>query len=371
MNCSRFYILTDHYRSGDATTNRLVAYANALVEKGVDVEIVPISSSIIRINTLSDKVNVNFLIQHHRFRNKIVRFAYVCHLLRKFCKKIGENDIVYVYNSMNYLPIILKYKKDKVFHERTECPLLDKIIYSKLYYYNLCKSVTGLFVISQSLKGFFIEKGVNADNIHIINMVVDPARFNGLIKNPDKTKYVFYCGSVGNAKDGVDCLLRVFWKYSQIYSDRKLLIAGRIVEKNAYEQYLNFILSHNIEDKVKFLGLVTEDRIPQLIVDAEMLILTRPDNVQAKYGFPTKLGEYLLSKNPVVITRVGEIERFLVDKQSAFIAEPDNDDILKAMCYVSQNPQFASEVGNNGYNVAIKYFNSTNEIDKILNIVNV
>ena len=49
-----------------------------------------------------------------------------------------------------------------------------------------------------------------------------------------------------------------------------------------------------------------------------MLVLARPDNIQAKGGFPTKLGEYLATGNPVVVTKVGEIPNYLIDGVNAF-----------------------------------------------------
>lgn len=123
-------------------------------------------------------------------------------------------------------------------------------------------------------------------------------------------------------------------------------------------------------DSVVFTDSVSPTAIPQYFVDAEMLVLARPDNIQAKYGFPTKLGEYLLSGRPVVLTDVGNISDFLVDGKNAFIAEPGNiKSISNKMIEVSNNPDRANTIAIAGKETALDEFNSIKETRKILSIM--
>lgn len=70
-----------------------------------------------------------------------------------------------------------------VFHERTEHPLVSKLkLLNVKRYLNACRNVDGLFVISTELKEYYNSIGVPAENIYIINMTVDPTRFDGLLK---------------------------------------------------------------------------------------------------------------------------------------------------------------------------------------------
>ena len=108
-------------------------------------------------------------------------------------------------------------------------------------------------------------------------------------------------------------------------------------------------------DSVVFTDSVSPTTIPQYFVDAEMLVLARPNNIQAKYGFPTKLGEYLLSGRPVVLTDVGNITDYLKDGVSAFIAKPgDINCISDKMMEVSANPEKNDSVAIAGKEVAMK-----------------
>ena len=95
----------------------------------------------------------------------------------------------------------------------------------------------------------------------------------------------------------------------------------------------------------------------------------RPDNVQAKYGFPTKLGEYLLTENPVVLTRVGDIPLFLRDGESAYIAEPgDEEEIASKMIEALTSPN-AQSIGMKGAEIAMQEFNSEIEAKKITDFI--
>ena len=113
--------------------------------------------------------------------------------------------------------------------------------------------------------------------------------------------------------------------------------------------------------------MLPADEIPQIMVDAKMLVLDRPDNLQARFGFPTKLGEYLLSANPVVVTGVGDIPLFLQDKDSALISPPNNPQAFaEKLVWALQNPDESKRIGYNGCKVARIHFNSDVEAKKLM-----
>lgn len=126
------------------------------------------------------------------------------------------------------------------------------------------------------------------------------------------------------------------------------------------------------EDKVVFTGEVPSEQIPQLLVNAEFLVLARPDNLQAQFGFPTKLGEYLLTGNPVVVTAVGDIPLYLKDGESALIAKPDDEkDFASKMLWVAEHHQEAEYIGLKGREVALFEFNASIEAKKIISKIGV
>ena len=110
--------------------------------------------------------------------------------------------------------------------------------------------------------------------------------------------------------------------------------------------------------------------MPQILKNAKVLALDRPKNKQADYGFPTKLGEYLLTENPVVVTKVGTIPDFLEDGVSALMSEERNpEEFASKICWALEHPDEAAIIGRAGAEVAMKYFNAQIEGDKMYNIM--
>jgi glycosyltransferase involved in cell wall biosynthesis len=233
-----------------------------------------------------------------------------------------------------------------------------------------CKQLNGLFVISTSLKKYFVDKGVADEKITIINMIVDHNRFVGLQKNFTKERYIAYCGTASNNKDGVDELIKAFSIVTKIHDDVKLYIIGKAPTLEDEAGNLQLIDRLGIKDKVVFTGVVNASQMPQLLKDAAVLALDRPDSLQAQNGFPTKLGEYLLTENPVVVTKVGDIPLFLKDGESALLAEQRNpEEFASKLCWALEHPKEASVIGRKGKEVAMCDFNYFAESSKIIDFI--
>ena len=125
-----------------------------------------------------------------------------------------------------------------------------------------------------------------------------------------------------------------------------------------------------IKDRVVFKGLIPHDDMPQLLTDAVMLALSRPNNKQAKYGFPTKLGEYLLTGNPVVVTNVGDIPLFIKDRENGMVAEPDDVcGFAERIEWLLEHEEDAISIGKRGRDLALSNFNCMIEAVKIPNYI--
>lgn len=110
--------------------------------------------------------------------------------------------------------------------------------------------------------------------------------------------------------------------------------------------------------------------MPQILKNATVLALDRPDSLQAQCGFPTKLGEYLLTENPVVVTKVGDIPLFLKDGETALLAEERNPyEFSSKLLWALDHPAEAIEIGKAGAQVAMREFNYLNETKKIIKAI--
>lgn len=223
-----------------------------------------------------------------------------------------------------------------------------------------------MFVISTALKEYYMSLGILEENIVVLNMTVDSNRFEGLRKQLSEP-YIAYCGTASNNKDGVDELIKAFAIVHKTHPEVKLYIIGNIPQKKDISGNLKLIESLNLKNSIVFTGVVTAADIPQILKNAVVLALDRPDSLQAQCGFPTKLGEYLLTENPVVVTKVGDIPIFLKDGESALLAEERNpQEFASKIIWALDHSDAAAEIGKKGAEVALEKFNYLTETKKIL-----
>jgi glycosyltransferase involved in cell wall biosynthesis len=223
---------------------------------------------------------------------------------------------------------------------------------------NAYYAYSGLALMTKTLYNHYKAYPKPGPKLMHLPMTVDLDRFNSA-QTPlagFKQPYIAFVGVMNDAKDGVSILIESFNLISKEYPELKLYLIGGWNYDTPIHQQL--IKKYDLEDKVFWKGEFTRDQIPAIIKNASLLALPRPDSKQAQGGFPTKLGEYLATANPVCVTTVGEIPDYLVDGESVYFAEPGSvNSFADAMKRALSNPAEAKRIGANGFMVAEKHFN--------------
>lgn len=374
----KLYIYRNTYIPDTAEINRFMGFIKGFSELGVMINVYFITPDKIRskVTFENDNVAINYLWENkHLSKNKYILYLQQITMIFSSLLTRKRGDNIILFGGFDLLFFFTIFKNLNIFHEMTEHPdvfitgnSLTKSVLFRMYYHGL-KRLNGLFVISSSLRKFFVKKGVDDRKIHIINMTVDPTRFQGLQKDHNEEKYVAYCGSIYNSKDGVDDLIKAFAIVARKIENIKLLIIGNYVFKEDEVSNNSLITELGLMDKIIHTGSISSERIPSLLKNANVLVLARPNNLQAQNGFPTKLGEYLLTGNPVVVTSVGDISLFLKDGESAYIAEAGNIEEISYKIIHAATDVNARIIGKNGYEIALKNFNSNFEAQRIYQII--
>lgn len=263
----------------------------------------------------------------------------------------------------------------KVVHERTEFPDLfypssPKGRKNLQRYLKITNSFDCIFCISNPIREYFIENGVDAKKIYIYPMIVDPSRFELITKKTTNNRYIAYCGNLKDSKDGVSDLIRAYGLSCKAKEIFKLYLIGKKPSQLEMQKYDELINKYDISGKVVFTGEVQRDSMPQLLKDADLLVLCRPDNRQALGGVPTKLGEYLSTSNPVLVTAVGDMRIYLKDGENAYVSKPENiNSFSNKMDAIAENYEIAMKIGQNGNKLVHSDFNYLVQTNKILNII--
>ena len=358
-------IIVEHrFHYSGPVAQRLLAYSRAFIEKGHQV--VMILSSQTPLLSELDGIRI---IEIQETKKQIIK----CYLqfVRNIKHEYTKDSVIFFYEPQLY-SVLFRRPKYRTFSEQTEIPnygakasfllrVIERVRLSANRHFN------GMAVISKRLKDYYNEKGIK--NVEVINMFVDTSRFENIRIAP-ADKYIAYCGTISVHKDGVDTLVRAFDVFRKSFPDYKLYLIGDFDKLGSEGVIKGLIRELGLCDSVVLTGRINADDMPKMLMGAQMLALSRPNNTQSQYGFPTKLGEYLATGNPVVVTKVGEIPLFLHDGENAFLAEPDDvADFANKLLEVASDYPSALKIAQVGRELAYTEFSSKVQSAKLLDFI--
>lgn len=198
--------------------------------------------------------------------------------------------------------------------------------------------------------------------LHYVPILVDT---ENLPQRENRSKKITYCGIFDN--DGVDILVKAIQMVVKDFSEYRLQLIGMAKINRIERDLRDLVVQETLTEHVIFRGPQPHEVVAAELAKSALLVLARPESLQAQYGFPTKLGEYLITANPVVATSVGEIPHYLVDNKNAYLAVPGDMASLSAKIREAlSNPEKAAKIGMEGRKTALNHFNNKLETKKIL-----
>lgn len=366
--------------SGNASVNRILAYSKGMVKLGHKVKVISTGYNDIK----SGEINGVFFFNLAPFKAKGAMKAFILFIsLIKVIVKLTATKFDVVIIASNGLPLIYalylisKFKGAKYIQEKSEYPevyfrgsFLDKLSWYKYFYINTTyKLYDGMILISDALKDYFARRTRKKCKLIVVPITVDMDRFSIDRQNSKYDDYIAYCGNMSGNKDGVEYLIRICNIVEKKHPEVKFVLMGGTNKKENFDKLT--ALNKSLGNKnLIFTGPINRDAIPQMLINAKVLVLARPNNKQAQGGFPTKLGEYLATGNPVVVTTVGPIPKHLTDGKDAYLVDPDNvEAFADKINYVLDHYEDAKNVGANGKKYCNNVFNAdvqAKEIDEYL-----
>lgn len=238
-------------------------------------------------------------------------------------------------------------------HERGPLGAIQRWLQNALAY----KLVDGFITISTCLDDYVhAHSSDSVPSIHVPVLVAASDSDTGAARLPAvRPREIVYVGDLGHDDEILD-LLAAFALVAPHCSDVVLKLVGG-TRPQLMERLVARVAELGLERRVVFAGRVQRACLPGLLSAASMLVLLRRDALFSRAGFPTKLGEYLASGRPVVVTATGDIPRYLAHGVSAYLAPPgDPDSFATLMRHVLDHEKEAQVVGARGRLVAERLF---------------
>lgn len=385
-------ILLEPYPHGMACTNRVHNYAKGFCEIGGDVQIIipkptEADHAIARNKTLSGRYEgihyeytCGTTIRGNTFikRRLLVLKGLIGATATLIKSRHHLDAVLLVSNSLGYILYFklltsllgakyLQEKSELPFVKRKKNPFLE--LYSHFYINCVYKCFDGILVISRYLYEYLKPKIRKNAELLLVPVIVNPDDFP-ISEKGSAPGTIVYCGNLSERQDGTLTLIKAFKITSGKFPHTKLYIVGDSHNKSHKEKVMRLIDGLNLYEKVILTGYMSREKLRALLSSASILALAKPSGLQADSCFPSKLGEYLATGNPVVVTKTGEIPAYLTDAKSAFLAEPDSVDSFAAKLYSAlSNPELAREVGLMGRHVALRNFDYKNQAKRIMSFI--
>jgi glycosyltransferase involved in cell wall biosynthesis len=188
--------------------------------------------------------------------------------------------------------------------------------------------------------------------------------------NPDKSLFnnpfqVIYAGSF-DLKDGVGDILDGFISFNNIYKNANLILTGKSEQQLVYkEKYKN-------NPNLIFKGHLSDDEFYNLLRNADAMCMCRTNSGFSNAGFPFKLGEYLVTGNPVISTKASDVEDYLTSDDAHLIDFNSPKQICNALLEITKDPEAARIRGLNGRKKYQKHFSpeiNGKRFNDLLNII--
>jgi len=374
------------FNESSASGNRFIGLIEGLCKESFHVTI-GITGGLVRSNEHKNTVNVDncsvvYLSKANHYQGLIGRlntyFFDRFHLslvglrLKRLMKQ--QYDIVWLTNNSNVLKLYRKglngfsgktfielNEYNDIYKEEKQGNFLQRIKgkNGNMVFMDAVGKIDLFAVMTKTLIKYYQGMAKKDARFMHLPMTVDLSRFTDIPVEDSlyQKPYIAFTGTMDNHKDGVDILIKAFAKIADKYKLLHLYLAGFWHYDVPVQDEL--IAGIGLKDRIHRLGVLNREQIPAFIGNASLLVLSRPDSHQAQGGFPTKLGEYLATGNPVCVTKVGEIPDYLEDNVSAFMAEPGDvnsfaDAMDRALCDLDN----AKQVGIKGRKMAEEHFSA-------------
>lgn len=216
----------------------------------------------------------------------------------------------------------------------------------------ILKKIKTLVVISNGLKNFYIEKGVEPSKIRVCPDSVDiemftPKKTKDFLREelgfPVNDKIIVYTGHLYD------------WKGADLLAEAAKNIDATTVFVGGTDKEVESFKKKYQSEKIVFVGRVGYGDISKYTKMADVLVIpnSAKSKVSREFTSPMKLFEYMASKNVIVSSDIPSIREILSDNDAIFF-KSDNIKSLRESISRALTEDSTDRI-NNSYNKVLRY----------------
>lgn len=254
-----------------------------------------------------------------------------------------------IFTDINHIKIVIESHGDyreMVFKQR-------KYLFEKIYKIFVAK--IGSYVINNSdmVRGVSSESVLMLTNKNKIKSVYFPAWVDNNIFTTENSlidtnkKDILFVGNIIPRK-GVMFLLESFNAFSEENADASFLLVGDAPNKKYFEECTKYVESNGLQNRVKFLGKIEQDKISNIMNKSRILVMA-----SSYEGLPRVLIEAGLCSLPSIAPNIDGISSPFGKKGGTVTYELDNnEEYLKKLnnFYIDNN--YYSDLSRKAYKIS-------------------
>ena len=378
MTPNTFYIYGNlDFLGKTAAAKRMLYYAKALADKGHAVYLVSAcSDKFTEKDFVQIETNVFVLAKKKLTYSFFASFSFLKYLNRFSENREGPKSFLLYPQSWFYLELLsplylILFKKHSVYYELNEVKKyassfhepqsLMKLKYAiKTFVFkskfivmdSLMRFYKGLICISRDIETY--GKRYNTTTLRVPILTDPEITFSTTTATYTKRgKFnIGFSGSILPSKENLFEFFEVVKKLNDNEFEVALNLCGSITDKN-----LN-ILSEMNQNSISYYGNLNENELSNFITQQDLLVLPRGFTLQNKYGFSTKLSDYLNHKKVILITDISDNALYIKDGVNGFVVDPNNSNMMyERIVHIIENFELIKEpIIKNAYSTSKEDF---------------
>lgn len=357
------------FPNGNVSTMRYSSYLKTLVKNGIDCHVIiycptRMAAGIKEKSGVYKGIGFQYAteITWKRY-NPLVKVKYLLVGLwntTKFLKDYNTDTVV-LYGDNPFVVNLFFWIYTRITHiryigDRSELPTeTERGSRIRMWLYGLKQRMfDGMIIMTKELMKFYSQYSERDDFLFYLPMTIDPQRFDGLKKEEQEKPYIAVVFGTHN-RDGLLESLKAFDMYCQKGGLYCLRLIGDYDNMPNKAELDAFISQSVYRNRICILGKQPNDVVPQILYNASILLTT--PNFYVSGGFPTKLGEYMLSRVPIVATEAGELLDYITADTDMIMKKPkDIDGISEALLSIENDKKLGIRLANSARHKALQCF---------------